>query len=76
MNMDRKYIEKVLEDMKERLEYVKDIKSSFEKEGKEYEIGSYGAGLHKGHVMAYENEIEFLKRKIKFLSGALEVDID
>lgn len=79
MNMERKYIEKVLEDMKERLEYVQAVKESSEQSEKEYdekehEVYSFSLGLHKGCIFAYKNEIEFLKREIKFLSRLLEIN--
>lgn len=72
MNMERKYIQVVLGDLEERLDYVRDMKNDYEKQVEECEVGSHLAGLYKGHVMAYKTEMEFLERKIKFLSGALE----
>lgn len=72
MNMEQKYIEKVLEDMNDRLEYVKNIKNSFETRRKESEENSYGEGLYRGNIIACENQIEFLEREIKFLKCALE----
>ncbi|WP_242224446.1 hypothetical protein [Bacillus cereus group sp. BfR-BA-01380] len=72
MNMERQYIEKVLGDMKERLEYITNMKNHFEEKMKSYEKNSFGEGLYKGSVVACELETEFLEREIKFLQCALE----
>lgn len=72
MNIEKQYIEHTLKTMQERLEHLIRLTADYKNKLEELEEGSYGEGLHKGLIMAQEQEIIRLESDIQFLQGALK----
>lgn len=74
MNIEKKYIEETVNNLSERLEHIKTVISNFENEVKNLDENkdSFGIGLRKGYIGAYETEKDFLVRQINFLNNSLK----
>lgn len=74
LNIERKYIAETINSMNERIEHLKVLmeirKQAFDK--CDERLLDVTESYNKGHFEAYEEELEFLKRQIQFLKGALE----
>lgn len=71
MYFEKQYVKYTLEDMKERYTLLQEVLQNSEQRMRD-EPSVYEKGIHMGQVMATETELMFLKRTMKFLSGALE----
>ncbi len=72
MNIEKQYIEHTIKTMQERLEHLIGLTADYKNKLEELEEGSYGEGLHKGLIMAQEQEIIRLESDIQFLQGSLK----
>lgn len=70
MNIERNYVEYLIEIMNERIQFLTDNINDFEKEIETAD--GYAKGHFKGYNAARRSEIEFIQRRIEFLNKILE----
>ncbi|MBM6649015.1 hypothetical protein [Bacillus sp. RIT 809] len=70
MKKEHEHIESLLYIMNERVKFLTNLVSDYEKEIKENE--GYGKGLYKGFQMVRQDELDFLQNQIDYFSKKLK----